>query len=165
MQLAYLAGGCFWCVEAIFQRVDGVISVEPGYCNGSTSNPTYNQVCSGTTGHAEVVRVKFDEAQISFKGLLEIFFQIHDPTTLNKQGNDCGTQYRSAVFFISKTQQSQAIGMINRLNKGAVTEVSELDVFYGAEDYHSDYFNNNANQPYCQLIIAPKINKYFSNTK
>jgi len=162
MQLAYLAGGCFWCIEAIFQRIDGVTSVEPGYCNGTTINPTYKQVCSGKTGHAEVVKIEFDEDCINFTELLKVFFQIHDPTSLNKQGNDHGTQYRSAVFFTNKTQQLQAIDIISGLDKEVVTEVSELDIFYTAEGYHKDYFNNNSKQPYCQLTIAPKIKKYFS---
>jgi peptide-methionine (S)-S-oxide reductase len=162
MQLAYLAGGCFWCIEAIFQRINGVKSVNSGYCNGDTIGPTYTQVCSGTTGHAETLKIEFDESIISYEELLEVFFQIHDPTSLNKQGNDHGTQYRSAIFFTNKNQQSIAQDIINTLGNDVVTEVTEIDIFYEAESYHNNYFNNNSNQPYCQLVIAPKIKKYFS---
>jgi len=160
MQTAYLAGGCFWCVEAIFQRVNGVKEVKNGYCNGSTQNPSYEAICTGQTGHAEVLRVDFDESEVSYESLLEVFFETHNPTTLNQQGADKGTQYRSAIFYTSDSQRQIATSVIENI-KSAVTEVTELDVFYPAEAYHQDYFNNNANQPYCQMVILPKINKYF----
>ena len=162
MQIAYFAGGCFWCVEAVFQRIDGVLEVKSGYCNGSTINPTYPQICTGETGHAEVVEVKFDESMISFNDLLKVFFTTHDPTTLNQQGNDRGTQYRSAVFYINEAQKNQAESMIKELGEQVVTEVTKLDTFYPAEDYHQNYFNNNPNQPYCVGLIAPKLAKYFN---
>ena len=160
MQTAYLAGGCFWCVEAIFQRVNGVKEVKNGYCNGSTQNPSYEAICTGQTGHAEVLKVDFDESEVSYESLLEVFFETHNPTTLNQQGADKGTQYRSAIFYTNDSQRLIATSVIGNI-KGAVTEVTELDVFYPAEAYHQDYFNNNANQPYCQMVILPKINKYF----
>ena len=160
MQTAYLAGGCFWCVEAIFQRVNGVKEVQNGYCNGSTQNPTYEAICTGQTGHAEVLKVDFDESEVSYESLLEVFFETHNPMTLNQQGADKGTQYRSAIFYTSDSQKQIATSVIGNI-KGAVTEITELDVFYPAEAYHQDYFNNNANQPYCQMVILPKINKYF----
>jgi peptide-methionine (S)-S-oxide reductase len=160
MQTAYLAGGCFWCVEAIFQRVNGVKEVKNGYCNGSTQNPSYEAICTGQTGHAEVLKVDFDESEVSYESLLEVFFETHNPTPLNQQGADKGTQYRSAIFYTNDSQRLIATSVIGNI-KGAVTEVTELDVFYPAEAYHQDYFNNNANQPYCQMVILPKINKYF----
>ena len=160
MQAAYFAGGCFWCVEAIFQRVDGVKELTSGYCNGSTQNPTYEEVCSGQSGHAEVLKIEFDEQQISFTNLLEIFVETHDPTSLNQQGADRGTQYRSAVFYTDLNQRDQAVSVINSI-PDAVTEIRPLDVFYAAESYHQNYYNNNPNQSYCQLVILPKIDKYF----
>ena len=160
MQTAYLAGGCFWCVEAIFQRVNGVKEVKNGYCNGSTQNPSYEAICTGQTGHAEVLKVDFDESEVSYESLLEVFFETHNPTTLNQQGADKGTQYRSAIFYTSDSQKQIATSVIGNI-KGAVTEITALDVFYPAEAYHQDYFNNNVNQPYCQMVILPKINKYF----
>ncbi|MCH2262955.1 MAG: peptide-methionine (S)-S-oxide reductase MsrA [Candidatus Thioglobus autotrophicus] len=160
MQTAYFAGGCFWCVEAIFQRVDGVKELTSGYCNGSTQNPTYEEVCSGQSGHAEVLKIEFDEQQISFTDLLEVFVETHDPTSLNQQGADRGTQYRSAVFYIDSVQRDLAISLISSI-PDAVTEISPLDVFYPAEGYHQNYYNNDPNQPYCQMVILPKINKYF----
>ena len=160
MQAAYFAGGCFWCVEAIFQRVDGVKELTSGYCNGSTQNPTYEEVCSGQSGHAEVLKIEFDEQQISFTDLLEVFVETHDPTSLNQQGADRGTQYRSAVFYIDSVQRDLAISFISSI-PAAVTEISPLDVFYPAEGYHQNYYNNDPNQPYCQMVILPKINKYF----
>ena len=160
MQTAYFAGGCFWCVEAIFQRVDGVKELTSGYCNGSTQNPTYEEVCSGQSGHAEVLKIEFDEQQISFNDLLEVFVKTHDPTSLNQQGADRGTQYRSAVFYIDSVQRDLAISFISSI-PDAVTEISPLDVFYPAEGYHQNYYNNDPNQPYCQMVILPKINKYF----
>ena len=160
MQTAYFAGGCFWCVEAIFQRVDGVKELTSGYCNGSTQNPTYEEVCSGQSGHAEVLKIEFDEQQISFTDLLEVFVETHDPTSLNQQGADRGTQYRSAVFYIDPVQRDLAISLISSI-PDAVTEISPLDVFYPAEGYHQNYYNNDPNQPYCQMVILPKIKKYF----
>ena len=160
MQTAYLAGGCFWCVEAIFQRVNGVKELKNGYCNGATQNPTYEAICSGQTGHAEVLKIDYDESVVSYESLLEVFVETHNPMTLNQQGADKGTQYRSAIFYINDSQKQVATSVIGNI-KGAVTEITELDVFYPAEAYHQDYFNNNANQPYCQMVILPKINKYF----
>ena len=160
MQTAYLAGGCFWCVEAIFQRVNGVKEVESGYCNGSMPNPSYEAICSGQTGHAEVLKIDYDETEVSYEELLEVFVATHDPTSLNQQGADRGTQYRSAIFYTTDLQKQIATSVVESI-KGAVTEVTELDVFYPAEGYHQNYFNNNANQPYCQMVILPKINKYF----
>ena len=160
MQTAYFAGGCFWCVEAIFQRINGVKELTNGYCNGSTQNPTYEEVCSGQSGHAEVLKIEFDEKQISFTNLLEVFVETHDPTSLNQQGADRGTQYRSAVFYIDSVQRDLAISLISSI-PDAVTEISPLDVFYPAEGYHQNYYNNDPNQPYCQMVILPKINKYF----
>ena len=161
MQTAYFAGGCFWCVEAVFQRIQGVSSVESGYCNGLTQNPTYSDICTGTSGHAEAVKIIFDESQVSFEQLLVVFFATHDATTLNQQGNDKGTQYRSGVFYTNDAQKNLANAYIQTLGDNIVTEVSALDVFYPAEAYHQNYFNNNSNQSYCQLLIAPKLNKYF----
>jgi peptide-methionine (S)-S-oxide reductase len=160
METAYLAGGCFWCVEAIFQRVYGVKEVESGYCNGTTPKPSYESICSGQTGHAEVLRIEFDEDEVAFSELLEVFVETHDPTSLNQQGADRGTQYRSAIFYINDSQKQIATSMINNV-KGAVTEITELDVFYPAESYHQNYYNDNANQPYCQMVILPKVTKYF----
>jgi peptide-methionine (S)-S-oxide reductase len=162
MQIAYFAGGCFWCVEAIFQRIEGVIKLTSGYCNGNTIDPTYQDICLGATEHAEVVKIEFDESKISFKVLLEVFFETHDPTTPNQQGNDRGTQYRSAIFYANNEQQSQAIDMINKMSNKVVTQVAKLDGFYPAENYHQNYFNNNSSQPYCQMLIAPKLAKYFN---
>ena len=160
METAYFAGGCFWCVEAIFQRVDGVKNLTSGYCNGLSQNPSYEEVCTGQSEHAEVLKIDYDEQQVSYAELLEVFVATHDPTSLNQQGGDRGTQYRSAVFYINESQKQLAITLLSTI-KNAVTEVTELDVFYAAEDYHQNYYNNNTNQPYCQLVILPKINKYF----
>jgi peptide-methionine (S)-S-oxide reductase len=160
MQTAYLAGGCFWCIEAIFQRVNGVKKLESGYCNGSTQSPSYEAICSGQTGHAEVLRIEYDESVVSYESLLEVFVETHDPTSLNQQGADKGTQYRSAIFYTDDSQRLIATSVVGNI-KGAVTEITELDVFYPAESYHQDYYNNNLNQPYCQMVILPKINKYF----
>jgi len=161
MQTAYFAGGCFWCVEAVFQRIQGVDLVESGYCNGSTIDPTYQDICTGSSGHAEVVKITFDETIVSFEDLLQVFFATHDATTLNQQGNDKGTQYRSAVFYTNDEQQTQAKQFIEKLGDNIVTEVTELDVFYPAEDYHQNYYNNNPSQPYCAMLITPKLDKYF----
>ncbi len=163
MQIAYFAGGCFWCVEAVFQRVEGVVNVISGYCNGSTINPSYQDICTGETGHAEVVRIEFDESKISFQQLLKIFFATHDATTLNQQGDDKGTQYRSAVFYTDDIQRRQAGDFIKKLENDIVTEVSKLEKFYPAEDCHQNYFNNNPEQAYCRMLIKPKIDNYFKN--
>src|SRR5271155_4730307 len=164
-ELAVFGGGCFWCTEAVFGELRGVQSVMPGYAGGASANPTYEQVCTGSTGHAEVIRIDFDPAQISFHDLLTVFFATHDPTTLNRQGNDVGTQYRSIVLYTTPEQRTAAEAFIARLNasdpggRPVVTEVKPLDKFYDAESYHRDYFAKNPNQPYCQLIIEPKVEK------
>lgn len=166
LQTATLAGGCFWCLEAVFDELRGVESVESGYAGGGTGNPTYHEVCSGTTGHAEVTQINFDPNVISYKNLLNVFFAVHDPTTLNRQGADVGTQYRSAIFYHDDEQKSAAEGLIMELNaqkvwdKPIVTEVAKFDKFYVAEDYHQEYFANNPNQPYCQAVVAPKVAKF-----
>ena len=163
---ATLGGGCFWCLEAVFDNLQGVVSVESGYSNGKTVNPTYQQVCGGDTGHAEVVRVNFDPGKITFREILEVFFTIHDPTTLNSQGNDFGTQYRSAIFYNSPGQKAAAEQLIAELTAkkafGApiVTEIAPAQTFYAAEDYHQEYFVNNSAQPYCQFVVAPKVAKF-----
>lgn len=165
-EIATLGGGCFWCLEAVFDNLQGVVSVESGYCNGRTVNPTYKQVCNGDTGHAEVVRVTFDPAVISFREILEVFFTIHEPTTLNRQGNDAGTQYRSGIYCHSPEQKLVAEQLIAELtaNKAysapIVTEVVAAQTFYVAEDYHQEYFENNGAQPYCQFVVAPKVAKF-----
>ena len=165
-EVATLAGGCFWCLEAVYDGLAGVESVESGYMGGTTANPTYKQVCSGKTGHAEVVRVTFDPKTISFREILDVFFAIHDPTTLNRQGNDVGTQYRSAIFHHSPDQKAQAEAVIAELTAGKVfgkpivTEVVPAQTFYMAEDYHQEYFALNGAQPYCQLVVAPKVAKF-----
>lgn len=165
-ETATLAGGCFWCLEAVYDNLKGVEGVVSGYAGGREPNPSYRQVCTGTTGHAEVVQITFDPAQISFSELLEVFFTIHDPTTLNRQGADVGTQYRSAVFYHTPEQKAAAEAVIRELQAqdlwGApiVTELAPLDVFYPAEDYHQEYFANNPYQPYCQAVVAPKVLKF-----
>jgi peptide-methionine (S)-S-oxide reductase len=174
-EVVTLAGGCFWCLEAVYDQLRGVIGVESGYSNGHVANPTYRQVCGGNTGHAEVVRVTFDPSVVSFRELLEIFFTIHDPTTLNRQGADIGTQYRSAIFYHSPEQERVAHEVIDELNKEKlwnnpiVTEVTPVSNFSVAEDYHQEYFANNAYQPYCQVVVAPKVakfrKKYFEKLK
>jgi peptide-methionine (S)-S-oxide reductase len=172
--VATLAGGCFWCLEAAFDQLRGVERVQSGYAGGQVPNPSYELVCTGTTGHAEVVQVTFDSGEITFRELLEVFFTIHDPTTPNRQGGDVGTQYRSAIFHDSPEQEETAKAVIAELEsegvwKGIVTEIAPLDVFYPAEAYHNDYFRQNPNQPYCQAVIAPKIAKlrsrYFEKLK
>jgi peptide-methionine (S)-S-oxide reductase len=166
LQTAVLGGGCFWCLEAVFDRVTGVKSVESGYMGGRRKNPTYEQVCSGATGHVEVVRVTFDPAQVSFRELLDIFFTIHDPTTLNRQGNDAGTQYRSVIFYNSDEQQRDAEQAIADLTAGRafsnpiVTAVEPASEFYVAEDYHQRYFAGHSSAPYCQYVIVPKLKKF-----
>ncbi len=165
-EIATLAGGCFWCLEAVFDELRGVESVESGYAGGQRPNPTYEQVCSGTTGHAEVVQVVFDPQVLSYGDLLKVFFSIHDPTTLNRQGADVGTQYRSAIFYHSPEQRATAEEVIRDLEERKlwddpiVTEVTELDTFYPAEDYHRDYFARNPGQGYCNVVIAPKLAKF-----
>jgi peptide-methionine (S)-S-oxide reductase len=164
--VATLGGGCFWCLEAVYDDMQGIQSVVSGYMGGHVDNPTYEQVCTGTTGHAEVVQVTYDPAQLSFRDLLEVFFTIHDPTTLNRQGNDVGTQYRSAIFYHDESQKETAESLIAELEKAnvwdnpIVTEVVSLAPFYAAEDYHQDYYENNAYQPYCQFVVRPKLEKF-----
>jgi len=159
-EVAILGGGCFWCLEAVFDELEGVESVESGYAGGSVANPTYKQVCSGKTGHAEVVRVRFDPGVLPYRDLLEIFFAIHNPTTLNRQGNDVGTQYRSVIFYTSEDQKKTAEQAIRELSGAVVTEIAAAPEFYVAEDYHQEYFQNNSHQPYCQFVVAPKVQKF-----
>ena len=165
-ETATLAGGCFWCLEAVFKELTGVEQVVSGYSGGHTSNPTYEEVCMGTTGHAEVVQATFDPVAISFRELLEVFFAIHDPTTLNRQGPDVGTQYRSAIFYHDADQKSVAEEVVADMegrgvwSRPIVTEVLPLNTFYPAEEYHHDYYRRNSDQPYCQLIIDPKVSKF-----
>ncbi|MFC5534283.1 peptide-methionine (S)-S-oxide reductase MsrA [Rhodocytophaga aerolata] len=165
-QLATFGAGCFWCVEAIFQQLDGVQKVASGYSGGQVDNPTYKQVCSGTTGHAEVIQITYDPAKISFEELLEAFWSSHDPTTLNRQGADIGTQYRSVVFYHTEQQRNLAEAFKKQLNdekafgKPVVTEISPFTKFYVAEDYHQNYFNENGDAPYCRVVIAPKLDKF-----
>ena len=164
-EVATLGGGCFWCSEAVFKNIEGVLMVEPGYSGGHTENPTYQQVCTGRTGHAEVVQITYDPEVISFKEILEIFFTTHDPTTLNRQGADVGTQYRSMVLYHDETQRKITEEFIEQLveektfDKPIVTEVKALESFYKAEEYHLDYYERNREQPYCRLVISPKIEK------
>jgi len=161
-----LAGGCFWCLEAVYDGLQGVLSVESGYMGGRQPNPTYQDVCTGRTGHAEVVQIAFDPEIVSFREILEVFFAIHDPTTLNRQGNDVGTQYRSAVFYHNDAQRQVAESMIRELTAEKVfrdpivTEVQPAAAFYIAEDYHQEYFAHNPNQPYCSYVVAPKVQKF-----
>ena len=161
-----LGGGCFWCLEAVFEMVPGVTGVKSGYTGGSVVTPSYNQVCGGSTGHAEVVQIDFDAGVVTFRELLEIFFVVHDPTTLNRQGNDVGTQYRSAIFHHTDGQRETALDLIRGLDIDGpwvdpiVTEVAPLEAFYPAEEYHDRYFERNGEQPYCQVVIAPKIAKF-----
>lgn len=169
MEVATLGGGCFWCTEAVFGELKGVVKVEPGYSGGSLANPTYEQVSAGTTGHAEVVQITFDPSIISFREILEVFFATHDPTTLNRQGADVGTQYRSVLFYHDREQKAKIEKLIEELDNekiyGApiVTKVEPFKIFYEAEDYHKDYFKSNPAQPYCRLVIAPKIAKLRKN--
>ncbi len=163
---ATFGGGCFWCLEAIFSEIQGVESVTSGFSGGHLPNPTYEQVVAGSTGHAEVVQIHFDPAAISYLKLLEVFFSVHDPTTLNRQGNDIGTQYRSAIFFHNEEQKDLANKVINRLSQDGiyddpiVTEVTPLDAFFPASDYHQNYFERNPYQGYCQMVIGPKVEKF-----
>jgi peptide-methionine (S)-S-oxide reductase len=166
LETATLGGGCFWCLEAIYKELKGVLSVESGYAGGHVQNPTYKQVCTGNTGHAEVVQIQYNPTIITFKDLLNVFFTIHDPTTLNRQGADIGTQYRSVIFYHNETQRKIAESSIKELEQKnlwenpIVTEISPFQMFFRAEDYHQDYYLHNANQPYCQVVIAPKISKF-----
>ncbi|RLD70073.1 MAG: peptide-methionine (S)-S-oxide reductase [Bacteroidetes bacterium] len=165
-EIAVFGAGCFWCVEAVFQELNGVHSVESGYTGGTVKKPTYNDICTGETGHAEVAKIVYDADVVSFELLLSVFFKTHNPTTLNSQGADRGTQYRSAIFYTSEKQKEIAQGIINELNKEKVypnpivTEVTELGIYYEAEDYHQDYYKNNPNQGYCTFVIQPKIEKF-----
>ena len=163
--IATLGGGCFWCVEAVFQRIEGVLSVKPGYAGGDIKNPTYKQICTGKTGHAEVAKIEFDSDKITYSQILNIFWQSHDPTTLNRQGNDVGTQYRSVIFFHDESQREIAEKSKIDADKSGywenkiVTEITLLNNYYDAEDYHDNYYNNNPNQPYCLFVIKPKLDK------
>jgi len=165
-EVATLAGGCFWCLEAIFKEVDGVEDVTPGYTGGATVNPTYREVCTNTTGHAEAVQLTFNPGKISYREILQIFFSVHDPTTLNRQGGDVGTQYRSAIFYHNGQQRAIAEAVIKELGqahlwkKPVVTQVVPLAKFYRAEDYHREYFSRHPEQSYCQAVISPKVSKF-----
>ncbi|MGO9480757.1 MAG: peptide-methionine (S)-S-oxide reductase MsrA [Candidatus Kryptoniota bacterium] len=165
-EVATLAGGCFWCIEAVFDDLKGVISVESGYSGGTTANPAYEQVCTGKTGHAEALQVTFDPQIVSYADILKIFFTVHDPTTLNRQGNDVGTQYRSVIFYRDEEQKRISEDVIKEIKSQKiwadpiVTELSPFKAFYQAEGYHQEYFANNPNQPYCRAVIAPKVAKF-----
>jgi peptide-methionine (S)-S-oxide reductase len=165
-ETATLGAGCFWCIEAVYQEMQGVLSVVSGYMGGRVDNPTYEQVCSGATGHVEVAQLVFDPAVVSFRDILEVFFTIHDPTSLDRQGNDVGSQYRSAIFYHSQEQKQTAEAVIRELDaeglwsRPIVTEVRAAGPFYPAENYHQDYFRTNPNQPYCAYIVAPKVKKF-----
>ncbi|GAB4331693.1 MAG: peptide-methionine (S)-S-oxide reductase MsrA [Flammeovirgaceae bacterium] len=172
LELATFGGGCFWCVEAVFQRLNGVEKVVSGYSGGKIPNPTYEQVCTGTTGHAEVCQISYNPQVVSFEELLEVFWKTHDPTTLNRQGNDVGTQYRSVIFYHNDQQKTLAEKYKKKLeesgvfSKPIVTEISPMKVFYSAEKYHQNYFNTNPRQPYCMYVVQPKVEKFkqvFSN--
>ena len=164
-EVATLGGGCFWCVEAVYQRVQGIESVKPGYAGGHTKNPTYKEICTGKTGHAEVAQIFFNNNKISYEQILNIFWQAHDPTTLNRQGNDVGTQYRSVIFFHNDEQKMIAEKSLKEAEKSGywensiVTEITKLNNYTDAEDYHDNYYDNNPNQPYCLFVIKPKLNK------
>ena len=166
LEKATLGGGCFWCTEAVYLELKGVVDVKPGYSGGHVKNPSYREVCNETTGHAEVVQITFDPEIVSFSEILEVFFVTHDPTSLNRQGNDVGTQYRSAIFYQNENQKETALKVIGALNqekaydKPIVTEVTKFSAFYPAEDYHINYFARNKNQPYCQYVVAPKVEKF-----
>ncbi len=166
-----LGGGCFWCIEAVYQELGGVIEVVSGYSGGKVINPSYEQVCSGTTGHAEVIQITFNPEIITFKKILNVFFSIHNPTTANRQGNDIGTQYRSVIFYHTLEQNQIALEVIEELNGAGtfendiVTEVAPFKEFYEAENYHQDYFKLNASQPYCKVVIQPKVEKFRKNNR
>jgi len=165
-EIATLGGGCFWCTEAVFADLKGVVSVEPGYSGGTMAYPTYEQVCTGKTGHAETVRMTFDPQAISYRDILKVFFTIHDPTTVNRQGDDVGTQYRSVIFYHDEKQKQIAEEVIKEIEAQKiwdgpiVTELSPFKTFYKAEGYHQEYFANNSDQPYCRIVIAPKVAKF-----
>jgi len=165
-QQATFGGGCFWCTEAIFQTIQGVMSVTSGYTGGQIPNPTYEQICNGNTGHAEVIQLEYDADEVSYDELLLVFFRTHDATTLNRQGNDVGTQYRSVIFYYNNDQKQQAEAMIGRLtseqvfDKPIITEITPVSEFYKAEEYHQNYFNDNTMKPYCAFVIQPKLNKF-----
>lgn len=165
-EIAILAGGCFWCLEAVYQEMEGISLVESGYVGGHVPNATYEQVCSGATGHAEAVRITFDPEQTSYREILEVFFAIHDPTTPNRQGNDVGTQYRSAIFYLDEPQRATAEELIRELaaeriwDSPIVTELEPAGTFYKAEDYHQNYFRSNPRQPYCAFVVSPKVQKF-----
>tara|TARA_B100000029_G_scaffold105410_1_gene96057 strand:+ start:1779 stop:2357 length:579 start_codon:yes stop_codon:yes gene_type:complete len=167
MQKATFGAGCFWCVEAVFERLEGVVDVIPGYSGGHKNNPTYKEICTGMTGHAEVAQITFDPKIITFDDLLNMFWKSHDPTTRNRQGNDIGTQYRSAIFYHNNEQKTIAEESKNKVDNSnifsnpIVTEITKLEKFWVAEDYHNNYYNNNMNQPYCKFIIKPKLDKLF----
>lgn len=169
MAIATFAGGCFWCTETLFARLDGVIKVVSGYTDGHIKNPAYREVCTGRTGHAECVQMEYNPDKISFISLMEVFFDIHDPTTLNRQGADVGTQYRSGIYYHDELQKLQAEKLIDLLTKekkfndSIVTEIKAFDVFYPAEIEHRDYYNRNSNQPYCAAVISPKVQKLLRN--
>ena len=166
LAVATFGNGCFWCTEAIFQQLKGVKTVLPGYIGGEVKNPTYKEVCTGTTGHAEAIQITYDPDVISYRELLDVFFYTHDPTTLNRQGADVGTQYRSAIFFHNKEQESDAVKIIEQLTAEGVysdpivTEIAAFDIFYDAEEYHQNYYINNKNQGYCRAVINPKLDKF-----
>jgi len=163
-QFATLGGGCFWCLEAVFEELEGVVDVESGYSGGTVGNPSYRQVCEGDTGHAEVVRLEFDPARIRYREILEVFFAVHDPTTLNRQGNDVGTQYRSVIFYHDAEQQRIALDAIaearSAWERDIVTQVAPAAPYYRAEDYHQEYFRHNPAQGYCMFVVAPKLEKF-----
>lgn len=168
-EIATLAGGCFWCTEALYKRLKGVISVEPGYSGGNTENPTYDEVCTGKTGHAEAIQIEFDPAFLSYADILEVFWHTHNPTTLDRQGHDIGTQYRSVIFYHNEKQKEAAEITKDALEKSkiypnpVVTEIVSFNKFYKAEAYHKDHYDKNKDKPYCDMVITPKINKLLSN--
>ena len=169
MEIAVFGAGCFWCIEAIFSQVEGIKDISVGYTGGHTKNPTYEEICKGNTGHAEVMRLEYDPSTVNYEDLLKIFWETHDPTTLNRQGNDIGTQYRSAIYYSNTEQKKIAENYKKQLEKDKVfinkivTEITELGIYYEAENYHQDYYSNNKNQPYCRYVIKPKIEKFKYN--
>ena len=169
MNIATLGAGCFWCIEAILLNVPGIISIDVGYTGGHIDNPTYKMICEGTTGHAEVAQITFDSQQLTYEDLLLIFFEIHNPTTLNRQGNDVGTQYRSSIFYHTPEQKELAKDILNKsqsaFDNKIVTEITAFEKFYIAEDYHQNYYNNNKNAAYCNFVIRPKLEKYLNGKK
>jgi len=171
LELATFGNGCFWCTEAIFEQLEGVVKVESGYAGGAVKNPTYKEVCSGNTGHAEVIRLTYNPEVVGFRELLDVFFNTHDPTTLNRQGADVGTQYRSAIFYHSESQKEEAEKMIADLenekifDSAIVTEITAINNYYAAENYHQDYYINNKNEGYCRMVINPKLDKFIKKYK